>query len=148
MDRTVQKYMNSENELIYGQGYVIEDGEDIALITYNPYMLRECIKASKLLINKNINTKVINLPWLNYLDKKWFNDVTAGIDHIFTVEDHMVFTGMGSYVNTQISGKSIINLGVSEIPVNGSNLDALNYHNLSADKLVESINLKLFNEKL
>jgi len=37
---------------------------------------------------------------------------------------------------------------VAEIPVNGSNLDALNYHNLSADKLVESINLKLFNEKL
>ena len=136
-------YMNSETKLIYGQGSVVEDGVDIALFTYNPYMLNECIKASKLLIKKNINAKVINLPWLNYVDKEWFYNVTTGIDHIFTVEDHMVFTGMGSYINTQVNNKSIINVGISEIPVNGSNLDALHYHKLTAEDLAHTILSKL-----
>ena len=136
-------YMNSETKLTYGQGYVVEDGEDIALFTYNPYMLNECIKASELLIKKNINAKVINLPWLNYVDEEWLYNVTTVIDHIFTIEDHMVFTGMGSYINTQVNNKSIINVGISEIPVNGSNLDALHYHKLTAEDLAHTILSKL-----
>ena len=86
---------------------------------------------------------MINLPWLNYVDKEWFYNVTTGIDHIFTVEDHMVFTGMGSYINTQVNNKSIINVGISEIPVNGSNSDALHYHKLTAEDLAHTILSKL-----
>ena len=140
-------FMTFDNELSYGQGYIVEKGYDLAIFSYNPYMLDECIRASKLLEKQNISAKVINLPWLNYIDKNWFYNVTKGIDKIFTVEDHMIFTGLGSYMNTQINDKNITNIGITDIPVNGSNNDALKYHYLTAKDLVKKVLSKINNEK-
>ena len=139
--------MTFDNELSYGQGYIVEKGYDLAIFSYNPYMLDECIRASKLLEKQNISAKVINLPWLNYIDKNWFYNVTKGIDKIFTVEDHMIFTGLGSYMNTQINDKNITNIGITDTPVNGSNNDALKYHYLTAKDLVKKVLSKINNEK-
>mgnify|MGYP001162296043 CR=1 FL=1 len=140
-------FMTFDNELSYGQGYIVQKGHDLAIFSYNPYMLDECIRASQLLEEHNISAKVINLPWLNYIDKHWFYNVTKGIDKIFTVEDHMIFTGLGSYINTQINDKNITNIGMTDIPVNGSNNDALKYHRLTAKDLVNKILAKINNEK-
>ena len=139
-------YMELDHDLIYGQGYEVESGTDIAIFTYNPYMIKECINLNKLLLKNNISAKIINMPWLNYIDKEWFYKITNNIDHIFTIEDHMVFTGLGSYINSQINDKYITNLGLTEIPINSSNADALNYHNLSAENLIKNINFELNNE--
>ena len=40
-------------------------------MTYSPILLNEICKSKKLLLENNINPKVISMPWLNVFDKNW-----------------------------------------------------------------------------
>ena len=137
------QYMEKNDNLFYGEGYVVEEGNDIVIFSYNPYMLNESIKVAQILNKKNISAKIINFPWLNAINIDWFYHMTENIDHIFTIEDHFVFTGQGSFINSKISDKHIYNFGLNDIPVSGSSEEVLDYHNLNAKFLAEKILQKL-----
>ena len=139
-------YMDKNDNLFYGEGYVVEEGNDIAIFSYNPYMLNESIKIAQILHKKNISTKIVNLPWLNTLNTEWFYKITENIDNIFTIEDHFLFTGQGSFIRSNINDKNIFSFGLEEIPVSGTSEEVLNYHKLSSEYLARKIIQKMNND--
>ena len=63
-----------------GKGVVLECGKDAVIFAYGPVMLHEALLASRLLSNSNISLKVVNMPWLNRVNREWLEDVAGECD--------------------------------------------------------------------
>ena len=136
--------LESSTDLIYGRGYVLMDGCDIALISYGPVMLVEILKAAELLSKKGVSAKVINHPWLNAVDKDWLLPLLAGLRATVTIDNHYIHGGQGQYLRAEMcgvlpAGHRVVSLGVSEIPVCGRNDEVLRHHNLDAKGIAETV---------
>ncbi|QQG45455.1 MAG: transketolase [Candidatus Sungiibacteriota bacterium] len=131
-------------ELHIGQGVVLRDGKDAAIFAYGPVMLSEAVKAADLLMFKGISAAVINFPWLNRVDEKWFLQHLASFRIIITIDDHYVTLGQGTLLSSAVAKAftihpKVVNLGVEEIPVCGQNQEVLEYHKLDAESIAKRI---------
>ena len=57
-----------------GKGTQIREGKKYIIFTYGQTMINEAFKASKILVEKNIDLEIINISSLNYFDEKWFKE--------------------------------------------------------------------------
>jgi transketolase len=57
------------------RGTVLKNGNDAVIFSYGPVMINEALKASELLEEEDFSLKIINMPWLNRVDKIWLEDV-------------------------------------------------------------------------
>ncbi|MBR8828254.1 MAG: transketolase [Gomphosphaeria aponina SAG 52.96 = DSM 107014] len=131
-------------KLILGQGVTLVEGEDTILFSYGPVMLPQAYQAAKILGEKyNISLKVVNLPWLNYVDLNWLGAVTQGFTWVFTLDNHYISGGQGEKIASglaQLGGKvKVKQFGVGDIPKCGQNDEVLQVHRLDAASLVEDI---------
>ena len=123
---TMQKY-----DPILGQGIAIIDGGDVALISHGPTMLSIAFEAAQSLgVNEGIGVKLINLPWLNYIDPEWLLSELIGIEHVFSLEDHYRVGAQGDRIARVLAGASVRNhvlhsISIDSIPSCGSNLEVL-----------------------
>lgn len=128
-----------------GKGVTIVEGKELVMIAYGPVMLNEALTAAEILSKENIKLKVINMPWLNRFDKDWVKEELSGCKHLFIVEDHSVFGGLGdslfNFLNklSFLSRFSIDKFGVEEIPACGTPPEVLDYHKLSGAALAQRI---------
>ena len=89
--------------------------------------------------------RVVNLPWLNVVDGEWLTETIAGIDQVFTLDDHYVDGGQGRMLGSQIAqlglggAVTVHHLGVRDIPACGQNDEVLRFHRLDAASLAEDI---------
>tara|TARA_Y100000996_G_scaffold415580_1_gene411393 strand:- start:2790 stop:4706 length:1917 start_codon:yes stop_codon:yes gene_type:complete len=128
-----------------GQGTELVDGDEIVLFSYGPNTLEQAVKASKKLESKGIALKVINLPWLNFVDIEWLKSVTEKVSHIVTLDNHYRIGGQGDYlaskfINFKDSKKiQFLKLGLDNIPECGTNEEVLRAHRMDADNLAVDI---------
>ncbi len=121
-----------------GHGAVLRQGSDAALIAYGPVMLHEALEAAKLLEEKAIHLRVINMPWLNRLNLEWLEETLEGISQIFVIEDHSPVGGLGQFWLYQLNAANKIHRyrlhiwGVDGWPACGTPTEALAYHQLDA----------------
>jgi len=130
-----------------GKGFQLREGNDVIIFAYGPVLLSEAYKASELLREKyKIGLKVINLPWLNVIDKKWLQEIVGNISVIITLDNHYKKDGQGEMIALQIQelnlGKviRIISIGLEDVPKCGQNEEILEACGLNADSLVRKIN--------
>ncbi|KKT62544.1 MAG: Transketolase [Candidatus Giovannonibacteria bacterium GW2011_GWB1_45_9b] len=126
-----------------GQGVLLKEGKDAAIVAYGQVMLKEAILAAEILSAKGISLAVVNLPWLNVLDREWLKDL-ADFKIIFTLDDHYIKGGQGEFLAAEISRTfdkppKIFSFGVEDIPVCGWNDEVLKYHGLDSKSLAEKI---------
>ncbi len=130
---------NEDFELIKGRGNMLLDGSDLVVFGYGPVLLTEAYKASKTLENKKISLKVINLPWLNFLDDDWFQEVISGFSNILTLDNHFIRGGQGDMLASSISrlglDVKVKSLGLSQIPLCGTNEQVLHAHGLDSESI-------------
>ena len=130
------------SKLKKGHGNTISDGEELCIMTYSPILLNEICKSKKLLLENNINPKVISMPWLNVFDKNWILKELNNL-HLIIVEDHYVEGGFAEKISLAISRLDIdIKIDVialEEVPKSGTNQEVLDYHGLSSEKIKEKI---------
>ena len=111
-------------------------------MTYSPILLNEIYKSKKLLLENNINPKVISMPWLNVFDKNWILKELNNL-HLIIVEDHYVEGGFAEKISLAISSLDVdIKIDVialEEVPKSGTNQEVLDYHGLSSEKIKEKI---------
>ena len=81
-----------------GKGIVLCEGTDIAIITYGPLMVSECLLAAQELSKQQISVRVINLTWLNNLNPEWLIDSLANVSTVFCVENHIESGGQGEEI--------------------------------------------------
>jgi transketolase len=129
-----------------GRGVVLRDGADAALIAYGPVMLTEAWKAADIIRERaGIELAVINLPWLNRIDRKWLASVASRYPSVFTLDDHYLAGGQGQLVCAELAAlpqevrPPTRSFGVSRIPLSGGNAEVLQAHGLDASSLADEM---------
>ena len=127
-----------------GYGSFIREGLDAVCIAYGPVMLAQAVQASDMLRNNGFSVGVLNLPWLNRLDKTWFNDIVCSrFQYIFTIDDHYKANGQGAMIGSTAASLNanvlVKKLGLSRIPACGENENVLRYHKLDAASIAKTI---------
>ncbi len=132
-------------QLHWGRGTVLQEGEDAILFAYGPVMLNEALTAAELLKSMGFSLKVINMPWLNTVDHVWLKDVIKDCNHLFALDNHATFGGVGDNlinaltVSGAIQGRQLTKFGIDDIPACGTPPEALAFHRLDGKSLAERI---------
>ena len=128
-----------------GAGAELTDGNDAILFSYGPVMLHEALVAAEYLKKIGFGLKVINMPWLNKIDKDWLKKIISDQKKIFVLEDHSAIGGLGDRLLNalteinEIANKEFTNFGLKEYPECGTPLEVLEYHKLDGKSLAQRI---------
>jgi transketolase len=128
-----------------GIGAELTEGNDSILFSYGPVMLHEALVAAEYLKKVGFNLKVINMPWLNKIDKKWLKKMVSDQKIIFVLEDHSAVGGLGDRLLNalteigEIANKEFTNFGLKEYPECGTPLEVLEFHKLDGKSLAQRI---------
>lgn len=126
-----------------GQGATITNGDDLLVIAYGPVMLAEAVKAAQILEKGNIRISVVNLPWLNTVDKGWLKELVLPFDRIILLDNHYLHGGQGEFLNRIMTSEGMLEKkriklhGLDSIPVCGTHQEVLNFHEMDAESLVQ-----------
>jgi transketolase len=121
-----------------GQGVVLREGADCVIVTYGIVMLSEAFRAAEALAGQGVQAAVINLPWLNRVDGAWLKGVIGARKQLFCIDNHYTAGGQADFVAAALAevgwpaGLSFTKIGVTEIPVSGTNAQVLQHHGLDA----------------
>lgn len=135
-------------KLKVGVGAELTEGDDAIIIGYGPVMLHEALLAHHYLKDADYGLKVVNMPWLNKVDKEWITNLTKKYKKIFVLEDHSVIGGLGDRImDTLVSaraldGKEFEKIGLSDYPECGTPWEVLAYHGLDGMSLAKRISGK------
>ncbi len=128
-----------------GKGCVLQDGKDAVIFAYGPVMLNEALLAGELLNKKGFSLKVVNMPWLNRVDRKWLEAVVGNSAAIFVLDNHSPQGGLGDSLLNAITAsdklkvKQFQKFAVEGFPACGTPVEALAYHRLNGASLAERI---------
>ncbi len=86
------------SEFKIGKGVLVKDGTDLTIIAAG-IMVEEAIKAAKLLEEKNISVRVIDMFTLKPIDADIIIESAKKTGAILTAENHNVHNGLGSAVS-------------------------------------------------
>lgn len=89
--------MEKLKELPVGKAEVLQEGKDLTIIGVGP-IVYTCLAAAAELRQRGVEATVINLRYINPLDKETILRYARLTKRIITVEDHMLAGGMGSAV--------------------------------------------------
>lgn len=99
-----------------GKGVVLKEGKDVAIIATG-LCVNEALEAAKLLAEKGIDAKVINIHTIKPLDEDLVVEAAKECGKIVTVEEHSVIGGLGSAVCDVLCEKAptqVLKIGVND----------------------------------
>ncbi|MBQ6206991.1 MAG: transketolase family protein [Oscillospiraceae bacterium] len=96
-------------EFTIGKAHQIQDGKDVAIIA-NGDTVRLAIEAAKVLADKGVSARVLDMHTIKPLDVEAVTACVNDIGKIITVEDHNILNGLGSAVCEVVAemGKGIV----------------------------------------
>jgi len=126
-----------------GRGVTLRDGSDIALIGYGPLLMTNAWHAADWLAGQGVNAAVINFPWLNRVDDEWIRDTFREFPAVVTLDNHYVTLGQGVMLAAALARTGarteVRSIGLTEIPVCGSNAEVLAHHRLDAAGIAATV---------
>ena len=127
-----------------GHGVTLVDGRDAVVITYGPVLLGAAVDAARILLEeKGTSVKVINLPWLNYVDAAWLREAIGPCRAVHCLDNHYVAGGQGDLVARSVAawgaGIAVHIHGLQDVPPTGTNPQVLNACGLDASSLVSRV---------
>lgn len=93
----VPQIYDEDVEFEIGKAYQIQDGKDVAIIA-NGDTVRLAVEAAKVLEEKGISARVLDMHTIKPLDVDAVTACVNDIGKIITVEDHNILNGLGSAV--------------------------------------------------
>jgi transketolase len=129
--------------LAVGRGVALRPGTDVAVVGYGPVLLSNACGAAEDLAGDGVSVAVFDLPWLNRIDDEWVRDALGRFSTVITLDNHYVTLGQGVMVaaclaRTRIAA-DVISLGLTDVPVCGSNAEVLAHHGLDAPSIARTI---------
>lgn len=131
--------------VVLGCGQILRDGKSVAIISHGPAMLSSAIEAAEQVnTTTGVSIKVINLPWLNYVDLVWLKTELNGIENLITLEDHYSMGGQSDLIARVLSMSSIdnilhTNISVKGVPTGGTNAEVLAHEGLDSTYVANKI---------
>lgn len=126
-----------------GKGNVIEEGEDVTIITTGS-CTKDVIEANEFLKKAGISAKIIGLPTVLPLDEDLIRQSAGQTKRVVTVEEHYINGGMGSMVTELLSDMKSVTvkrLGIPNIYATTSSdyQELLACYKLDAKGIAESV---------
>jgi len=115
------------------------------MFAYGPVMGHEAMLASELLARKGTGLRVVNMPWLNRMDREWMMEQVRPFNHIFVVEDHAPVGGFGDFLLNELvstgglGARSFAKFAVEGYPACGTPAEALRFHGLDGGSLADRV---------
>lgn len=138
----VEQIYKSESKFEIGKGYILQEGSDISLIACGE-MVQRALVAAKILEEKGINAKVVDMPSIKPIDKGLIIHCIETTKYLVGIEDHNIIGGLSSAISEIIAeyGKGkIIRVGVEDqFGCSGNEEYLLNHYLLSAQAIVEKV---------
>ncbi len=137
---------NKDYEFKIGKSITLKHGKDITIFCAGS-MVYQSLEAAKILENKNISCKVINMHTIKPIDKIAIEESCTS-KLIVSVEEHNIIGGLGSAIAEYKSGfkaspKQLF-LGIKDTYSKGGDYKFLqNKHRLTAEKIAEDILLSI-----
>ena len=129
-------------EFEIGKGKVLHEGNDVTIIA-NGLMVKEAMDAAKILEEKGVGVRVINMCTIKPLDDELVLKAAKETGRIITAEEHSIIGGLGEAVCRLLSEKCptpVKRVGVNDVfGHSGPALDLLKEFGLSAEHLVEVV---------
>ena len=129
-------------EFQIGKGKVLHEGNDVTIIA-NGLMVKEAMDAAKILEEKGVGVRVINMCTIKPLDDELVLKAAKETGRIITAEEHSIIGGLGEAVCSLLSEKCptpVKRVGVNDVfGHSGPALDLLKEFGLSAEHLVEVV---------
>jgi transketolase len=126
-----------------GRGVTLRDGRDVALVGYGPLLMTQAWRAAAELAGQGISAAVVNLPWLNRIDDEWVADALRPFGAVVTLDNHYLTLGQGVMVTAALartgSRADVRSIGLTDVPVCGSNAEVLAHHGLDAAGIVKTV---------
>lgn len=150
--RTIQ--LPKSYEFTFGMGSVLNDGEDVAIFAYGPVMLNEALIASELLEKEGFSLKVVDMPWLNRIDQRWFEGIVGSCGSVLVLDNHSPTGGLGdNLLRALISSEALRKIkfkkiGVEGYPACGTPKEVLRYHMLNGEYLAKRVQRILKNVRI
>lgn len=131
-----------------GKGATIADGSDAVVFGYGPLLLAEALSARDELKKDGISIKVVNLPWLNRVDKEWVISVIGDIKHVFCVENHSITGGQSEEIMRAVATSDLKDIkfcpiGIEEYGRSGEDEEILKYYRIDLLSIAEKIRKRL-----
>lgn len=125
-----------------GKSVQFGDGED-ATVFATGVTVAEALKAKKILQEKGINIRVIDMYSIKPIDKDMIIKSAKETKNLISVEDHNIIGGLGSAISevlTQYYPKSLIRLGINDVfGKSGAAQELMKYFQITSDDIVEKI---------
>lgn len=80
-----------------GRGELLREGQDVAFLAVGS-MVPRALEAAEELGQRGVSAGVVNARFIKPLDADLILDTAARVDHIFTIEEHVLHGGFGSAV--------------------------------------------------
>lgn len=145
--KSLDKYKSNFKEK--GHGELITGSGDIIIITYGPIMIDLAIKINAKLFDIKIKSKVINMPWLNYVDDKWLKKILKNSKMIVCIDNHFENGGLSNILSDKLtsigSKKNLVYLktSVKGFPKSGTNDEVMGHHGFTVNKIFNKILSKI-----
>jgi transketolase len=137
-----------------GRGVALREGRDAVMIGYGPVLLSQAYRAAELLAREaRLEVAVIDLPWLNRVDRDWLDDVASRYPWIFALDNHYLHGGQGQMILAALAElprrplPRARRVGVDRIPLGGGNTEVLEAHGLHAGGLAAQVRQALADER-
>ena len=126
--------------VVPGRGTLLADGTEAVLFAYGPVMLHEALTAAETLRG---SVAVVNMPWLNRVDREWIGELVEPFGEIFVLEDHAPVGALGDGLRRELDGRAITVFGVEGWPACGTPAEALRFHGVDGSSLADRMALAL-----
>ncbi|CAM3102425.1 transketolase family protein [Streptobacillus felis] len=129
-------------EFKIGKATTLTEGEDVAIIATG-LLVNEALKAEKILKEKGINVRVINMSTIKPLDEEVVLKAAKECKFVITSEEHSVIGGLGGAVSEYLSENhpvKVIKHGINDMF--GQSADGnvmLDKYGLRAERIVELV---------
>jgi transketolase len=129
-----------ENDFEFGKGRIIKEGDDVVFIATGETVYPSLQAARKLEAEHNTHASVISMHTVKPLDYEMLATIAAGGKPIITVEEHMVYGGLGEGCASFLLENGFSNpfkiIGIpDEYTVTGSQNEIFNHYHISENGL-------------
>ena len=134
------------NRVETGKGWIVREGTDAVVVGYGPWLLSNAYDAADEIAKSSGTTiRLVNLPWLNRVDRTWLREVIGNCRSVITLDNHYVHGGQGEMLAAAVAelglepAVRVTRIGVTELPECGTNDEVLAYHGLDVASLVKAL---------
>ncbi len=136
----VEKIYDYQDDFEIGKSFVHGNGEDGTIFS-SGITVNMALEAQRILKEKNINVRVVDVYSLKPIDKDTIIKCAKETKKLVSIEDHNVIGGLGSLISnvlTEEYPKKLVKIGVQDsFGKSGKANDVLNKYGISTKRILE-----------